>query len=334
MAKSLHDWKACNRHKRFPSSNLGHSANNRLLSDDLRKNEHGIIERKKVAESGKKTANQAQKMRRVRVSLYFGRSFDKNGTSPLLICVNHASSSCYIPLQGVRLKANQWDKAKKKVINHPQADTINSVALTTLAKANEAVMQLGNVRGLSTAQVRDMIADYIAPPDKIDTGVIATLKTYQAQCNRPNSADKFRQTHTHLLRWLGAKQAKALQFADITPDWLQAFDRYLVTYCPSVNSRGIHLRNIRTLFNFALNHQLTRSIRKHLTIENTRTNPIINSGLPTEREPYTERTRRKTFGKHNHDPELGNGQDTAETQTVKSDKRALRHPDGLYFFTF
>lgn len=61
---------------------------------------------------------------------------------------------------------------------------------------------------------------------------------------------------------------------------------------------------------------------------------IIDSGLPTEREPYTERTRGKTFGKHNHDPELGNGQDTAETQTVKSDKRALRHPDGLYFFTF
>ena len=28
-------------------------------------------------------------------------------------------------------------------------------------------------------------------------------------------------------------------------------------YCPSVNSRSIHLRNIRTIFNFALNHQLT-----------------------------------------------------------------------------
>jgi hypothetical protein len=40
---------------------------------------------------------------------------------------------------------------------------------------------------------------------------------------------------------------------------------------------------------------------------------IINSGLPPEREPYTERTRRKAVGKHNHDPELGNRKDTAQT---------------------
>ena len=257
MAQNINDWKACNRHKRFPSSNLGHSAKNARPQKVLGKTKERGKTWQFAPIGGKITAEQPQQMRKVRVSLYYGRSFDKQGTAPLLLAVNHASSSCYIPLQGVRLKRNQWDSVRKKVVNHPQADTINSVALSTLGKANEAVMQLGNVRGLSTAQVRDLIADYIAPPDKIDTGVIATLKNYQAQCLRPNSADKFRQTHTHLMRWLGTKQAKALQFADITPDWLQSFDRYLVTYCPSINSRGIHLRNIRTLFNFALNHQLT-----------------------------------------------------------------------------
>jgi integrase len=86
---------------------------------------------------------------------------------------------------------------------------------------------------------------------------MAVLRQYQAECNRPNSADKFSQTDTHLTRWLGVKGARQLLFADITPDWLQAFDRYLISYCPSVNSRSIHLRNIRTIFNHALNHQLT-----------------------------------------------------------------------------
>lgn len=196
-------------------------------------------------------------MRKVRVSLYFGRSFDRNGTASLCVAVNHASSSCYIPLQGVRLKRSQWDKQRKKVVNHPQADTINSVALSTLAKANEAVMQLGSVRGLTTAQVRDRIAEHIYPPQGADTDVLAVMRSYMAACERPNTADKFKQTLTHLCRWLGTKRAKALQFADITPDWLERFDRYLVTYCPSVNSRSIHLRNVRTIFNHALNHQLT-----------------------------------------------------------------------------
>ena len=257
MAHPLHDWKACVRQKRTGGSNPPHSANNRLLSEDLAQDGQRIIERKKVAESGKITANRAQKMRRVRVSLYFGRSFNKDGTSPLLLCVNHASSSCYIPLQGVRLKANQWDKAKKKVINHPQADTINSVALSTLAKANEAVMQLGNVRGLSTAKVRDMVADYVFPSDDVDTGFMAVMTSYMNNCERPNTKDKFLQTLTHIKRWLGSKGARALQFGDVDPDWLNSFDRYLVTYCPSINSRSIHLRNIRTIFNYALNHRLT-----------------------------------------------------------------------------
>jgi integrase len=78
-----------------------------------------------------------------------------------------------------------------------------------------------------------------------------------SQCQKPNTKDKFAQTSLHIKRWLGGKGARALQFADITPDWLQAFDRYMVSYCPSINSRGIHLRNIRTIFNHALNKQLT-----------------------------------------------------------------------------
>ena len=251
------DWKACVRQKRTPSSNLGHSANNRPLSDDLSRNDKGIKVQKKVAESGRKTAKTPQRMRKVKVSLYHGRSFDKNGTASLCIAVNHNSSSCYIPMPGVRLKANQWDKAKKRVINHPQADTINSVAVTTLGKATEAVMKLGNVRGLSTAKVRDMIAEYVYPSDDVDCGVMAVMTNYMNACVKPNTKDKFRQTATHIKRWLGAKAAKALQFSDIDAQWLQNFDRYLVTYCPSVNSRSIHLRNVRTIFNHALNKQLT-----------------------------------------------------------------------------
>ena len=257
MITKRNDWKACKPQKGFGGSNPPHSAKNRRPQKVSGKNKTSGTTWQNSHVSCRKTAKQPQRMRKVRVNLYYRHALDKAGTAPLLIAVNFASSSCYIPIAGVRLKPNQWDKMRKRVINHPQADTINSVAVALLGKANEAVMQLGNVHGVSTAKVRDMIADHISPPEKADTSVLGILVKYQHDCNRPNSADKFRQTATHLTRWLGAKGAKQLQFADITPDWLQAFDRYLVNYCPSVNSRGIHLRNIRTLFNFALNHQLT-----------------------------------------------------------------------------
>ena len=257
MALKISNWKACKPQKGFGGSNPPHSATQPRPQKGSGKNKERGKKWQNCQFSSRKTAHQPQRMRKVRVSLYYRQSLDKAGTAPLLIAVNHNSSSCYIPIAGVRIKPAQWDKVRKRVVNHPQADTINSVAITALGKANEAVMHLGSVRGLSTAKVRDMIADYIAPPEKTDTGVLATLHSYEDQCNRPNSADKFAQTATHLTRWLGARGAKRLQFADITPDWLQAFDRYLVSYCPSVNSRAIHLRNIRTLYNYALNHQLT-----------------------------------------------------------------------------
>lgn len=81
------------------------------MSDDFAKNVQGIIKRKKVAHSGTKTAKQAHKMRKVRVSLYFGRSFNKDGTAPLYICVNQASSSCYIMPDRRKV-----DDANKKVL--------------------------------------------------------------------------------------------------------------------------------------------------------------------------------------------------------------------------
>ena len=257
MTHNRNNWKACKPQKGFGGSNPPHSAKKRRHSDFFSKDNKSINASKKVAVGARKTAKKPQRMRKVRVSLYFGRSFDKNGTAPLCIAVNHASSSCYIPLPGVRLKREQWDKVRKRVINHPQADTINSVALSTLAKANEAVMQLGNVRGMTTAKVRDLIAEHIYPGEDADTSVMTVMRTYQAECNRPNTADKFEQTATHLTRWLGGKGARKLQFSDITPDWLDAFDRYLISYCPSLNSRSIHMRNIRTIYNYAINHNLT-----------------------------------------------------------------------------
>lgn len=73
MPKSRNDWKACNRQKRFGGSNPPYSANNRLVSDFLSADDKCIIQSQKVATRGKKTAKQAHPMRKVRVSLYFGR---------------------------------------------------------------------------------------------------------------------------------------------------------------------------------------------------------------------------------------------------------------------
>lgn len=69
MPHNNNNWKACNRHKRFPSSNLGHSAKNRHSSDVFRTDDKSIKASKKVARSGAKTAKQAHRGRNCLVDI-------------------------------------------------------------------------------------------------------------------------------------------------------------------------------------------------------------------------------------------------------------------------
>lgn len=50
---------------------------------------------------------------------------------------------------------------------------------------------------------------------------------------------------------------RRLRFEDITKDWLAGFDRFLSRTSPKKNARNIHLRNIRAVFNDALDDEIT-----------------------------------------------------------------------------
>lgn len=51
--------------------------------------------------------------------------------------------------------------------------------------------------------------------------------------------------------------ANSLQFEDITVGWLKKFDTWLMESCLSANARAIHLRNLRAVFNRAIDDELT-----------------------------------------------------------------------------
>lgn len=52
---------------------------------------------------------------------------------------------------------------------------------------------------------------------------------------------------------------KSKAFEDITKDWLTGFDTFLMKYSPATNGRSIHFRNIRAVFNDALDNDVTQS---------------------------------------------------------------------------
>lgn len=200
-----------------------------------------------------------ERMKSINVTLAWRKRCGVDGTAPVLLAVCYDRKTSYIPA-GVRIRPEQWDKRRKKVVNHERAATINSYLLSLMGRAEDAVLELqrnGGVRGWDVGQVKDALADIIFPED-VDNGLLAVMTSYKDNCRAPKTAEKYGQTILHIERHLGAK-ASRLQFKDITVGWLKDFERYMERAGLGVNSRSIHLRNIRAVFNHALTHELTNA---------------------------------------------------------------------------
>lgn len=261
MRKNNHAWKACRPRKGLGSSNLPHSAIFASIDGMLDGCAEGGEEGENVASCGRKTDKKPTRMKSARVSLYWRDRSGKDGMSPLLLAINYGGSSTYIPVSSVRLRPDQWDRKLKRVINHPKASTINSVAQSLLGRANDAVLELmrdGGTRGWTLTQVKNAIVDKMFPDEGSAEGVLAVMERYKAACRAPKTAEKYGQTILHMERWLGAK-ARRLEFVDITVGWLKDFERYMEGAGLGINSRSIHFRNLRTVFNYALTHELTNA---------------------------------------------------------------------------
>lgn len=256
-------WKACLRQKRNGGSNPPHSA--RFSSID------GGCENK--GEGGEMWQNDAfcrqnidntqtkndHVMKRIRVNLYFRDRPRQDGTSPVLLSISYGNSNNYVPIGSTRVLANQWDRKRKKVVNHPHASTINSTLSSILGRAEDAVLELtrdGGVRGWSFKQVCEAVIDYVFPGQGSDDSLLSVMGRFMDMKDKPNTKDKYRQTITHIERWLGAG-AKRVQFQDVTPAWLERFEAYMVQAELGTSSRSIHMRNLRTVFNYALENDFT-----------------------------------------------------------------------------
>ena len=96
-------------------------------------------------------------------------------------------------------------------------------------------------------------------------------------------------------KFLG-KDANSLTFEDINLKWLKKFDEWLTTDCPHLNARAIHFRNLRAVFNKAIEDDLTTNypfrkfkIGKEATRKRSLPVEQIRSLRTMEVEPYQQK---------------------------------------------
>ena len=186
--------------------------------------------------------------------------------SPLKLSVRIGKNAILLSL-GVKLAPSQWDEKAQKIINHPGKLYLNAFITSRKQEIDMALLDLmkgGRIRNMSFAEIKNRIqagangGDCRLPEAENNKDLFAArFKAYKESRDRKKGTySVYRATYNKLRAYAGEEFGR-LKFEDITKDWLTGFDTFLQRSAPSRNARNIHLRNIRTVFNAAIDDGIT-----------------------------------------------------------------------------
>lgn len=222
--------------------------------------------------------------------------------APLKVAINHRSKSAYIPI-GIRVTSKQWDKKAQKVIGHPSQKQYNSLVRlkqTEVDRALTSMAQSKSLQGMSARELRDAVVAVISP-EETNSQSDPTLfhMAYTGFMNH-----KTGRTHAiyeatwHRLEAFKGKSLQQLHLDDINKQWLEEFDDFLAQTSPSANARNIHLRNLRAVFNNAIDNGVTTcypfrcfKIKPEPTRKRALTLVQLRTVMTSRLEPWQEKYR-------------------------------------------
>lgn len=222
------------------------------------------------------------------------RRLTKDNTASLKIAVRNNRTTTFIPT-GVMLNPKDWDKKNGRVLpSNPQYKNINSIISKRKGEIEVTVLNFYNNEGIgkqSAIKLKNKILRYLNPELYSEKLFYDVLKEFLS-LKKESTKGVYIQTISRINSFTNIEN---LEFKDITPEWLNKFDKHLSVTAPSKNARNIHLRNIRAIFNFAINNEYTSlyPFRKYkIRPEQTRKRALSVEDLQIifnyDVEPYAE----------------------------------------------
>lgn len=178
---------------------------------------------------------------------------------PVKVAINSRGSSAYI-VTGVSVAPQNWDAKNGKVVGTPLAPRLNLVLSErklAVDRKIEALRDTGELKGASAAGIRAAVVGGGDGDDEKEITFLRCLDIYASTKDRARTIQTFRDTKRRIQAF--TDRADSLLFSDITPAWLADFDAFLAKTNRSANSRGVYMRCIRAVFNYAKGEELTEA---------------------------------------------------------------------------
>lgn len=179
-----------------------------------------------------------------------------NGEFPLKLRITHHSKAVHINLD-IKLTPEQWDGLK--VVNHKGEKTLNEFITTRKTLAESALMKYGltnSIDKLSANDLKVIIESGGETATKSDGHNF--LKYYEGK------QESAKRNNTRLSYDSAIKRMKLFDpvlntrtFEDIDEDYIRKMDEAWEKAGLTTNSRAVYMRNIRAVFNDAIDDGLT-----------------------------------------------------------------------------
>ena len=187
------------------------------------------------------------------------RTLRPDGKAQVKIAVNHKGSSSYIPL-GIYVEPGSWDAYSGKITKGGNRAVMNATIGRRISEMEMALLELtqqGRIKVFSAARLKDLLVKAVNGEDAPQLGIfVERFRKFIEAKEKPRTREIYEYTLSRLYKY--CPQLDTLAFEDITWDWLQGFDKFLAGTSPSRNARNIHLRNIRAVFNDAIDDEVTQ----------------------------------------------------------------------------
>ena len=179
----------------------------------------------------------------------------KTGELPLKIKVCKDRKTRYINL-GISTKAEHWDFEK----NQPKSTCPNRELLEKLIanKISEVKSKIVELKSENKEFSATTLIENVSNPSKTIT--VGELFRQHIHCLEEEKRTGYRlsiqQTYNSLIKF---NRHLDIPFSDIDCNWLKRYETWLRKQGKSENTIGIRFRNIRMIFNLAMNMELVKS---------------------------------------------------------------------------
>ncbi len=219
----------------------------------------------------------------------------RGATAQLKVGINKKGSSAYVSL-GVWITPSQWDAVREKVKDHPNKNNLNSFIETRRTEIQNTIQRLtadGQLTKLTATQIKNKVLA-VLEPDTEPNAFVQRMELFTSTREAQSTKEKYELTLKRVLEY--DSKARTRTFEDINREWLDGFDRFLMQYNTTKNGRNIHLRNIRAVFNDAIDNEVTMAypfrkfkIRNEATVKRSLTLQQLRELFNYPVEPYQQR---------------------------------------------